>query len=258
MNFKVKIHLMDKAARSLILLIVILSSALTGRNLVSLWCYEDNIYFLDGFEKMIRIFDPDLKELKRVSIKNISPAGSFDFFSVHDPYRSYLNDAAAGIIRQLDGNFETKMTLNVKNTGYELLQSVFPHDYNSLIAASSDYSSVYVIRNSIFSEIITSEELFTDIWVDEGNIHLLYRNKVIVFTAEGIFRSEIPLNNEYEKIRTSGDGIFLLSVDRITFINKKTREMKHIETGPVLDFCICKNRLFYITGNTKELRSEDI
>lgn len=241
-----------------IFLILIMCSALSGRNLVSLWYYGNSIYFLDGFDKMIRIFDPDLKELRSVSVRNISASGSFDFFSVHDPYRSYLNDAASGIIWQLDGDFEVKNVLDVKKSGHELLHSVFPHDYNSLIAGASDFGSVFIIRNSIFTGIVTSDELFKDIWAAENNIYLLYREKVKVYSTEGIFRSEIPLDREYIKIRTAGDRIFLLSERLINCLNIKTREFREFHTGVVLDFCVSENRLFYLTADTRELKSEDL
>ena len=127
LKLKVKIQLMNKTVRS-ILFVLILCPLLYGRANVSLWTYGGSIYILDGFEKIIRIFDTDMKEIKTVSVKNISSAGSFDFFSVHDPYRSYLNDAVSGIIWQLDGKYEVKMTLDVNKSGHELSRATFPHE----------------------------------------------------------------------------------------------------------------------------------
>ncbi|GEM_PF-1567438 len=257
LKLKVKIQLMLKTVRS-ILFLLILFPFLYGRVNISLWTYGGSIYILDGFEKTIRIFDTDMREIKQVSVKNISTSGSFDFFSVHDPYRSYLNDTVSGIIWQLDGKYEVKMTLDVKKSGHELSHATFPHEYNSLIAASENRESVFLIRNSIFSEIITSDISFTDIWASDGLIYLLYSEKVLLYTAEGVFVSEIPLKKMYSKIRISGAGMFLYSEGSVTHFDPAARENVELRTGKVLDFCVTGGRLFYIAEDTGELKSEDL
>jgi len=257
LKLKVKIQLMFRTVSSILFLLIMLPF-LYGRVNISLWTYGGSVYILDGFEKIIRIFDTEMKEIKLVNLKNISSAGSFDFFSVHDPYRSYLSDAVSGTIWQLDGKYEVKMILDVKKTGRELSRAVFPFEYNSLIAASENRESVFLIRNSIFSEIIISDVPFTDIWSSGGIIYLLYKDCLRTYTAEGVFLSEMPLTKMYDMVRSSDSGIFLYSDGFVTYFNTSARKTAEYRTGRIVDLCAASGRIFYIDEETGELKSEDL
>jgi hypothetical protein len=233
--------------------IIIFSTALiavitlNGRDYSCISAYNDTLFILNGIEKKISVYDSDAKESKIINVGNISPSGFFDHFTVFDPYRSYLHDTVAGMIWQLDENFEVKDRISTRKLfGVSLDGYIFPVAYNSLIAASSEKDKIYLLRNSRLSELISFDSPYTDFRVFEDEIFVLYGDRIVIYSASAVYKKTIPLPEQFEKIRPGINKILLYADGAVTSLDRQSKVSTNFKTGDIVDLYAAEKYMIFI------------
>ncbi len=211
--------------------------------------YDDKIYILDGFNRELFVFNDDGSKEHTVCLKNISRSGYFDFFIKRDRFYSLIHDCFNGSVYVLDEKYEVRKTITLKNIyEEEIAPKIYPAGSSSMFFSTSDYLSIYILRDNRARMIILSEIPYTDFFSDGKNIFLLYNDHISVYTVSGIFIKKIPLplpETPYSSLYITSSHIFLHNLYGITYLKKDLSDSGFMEDMSIISYAGTGDTLFY-------------
>ncbi|MBU4486311.1 MAG: hypothetical protein KKD38_05230 [Candidatus Delongbacteria bacterium] len=238
--------------------ISLMISQLFSRENFTLSNFGDQIYLLNGFDKELKIFDMNLTLQKKISLKNISQSGFFDFFIRYDPFRSYIVDSESGNIFLLDENLALKKRLEIeKSHGIRIYRKVFPIDYNSLLIASYEKDKIYTLENNFLKERLSCDDGFIDIYADRNGLYILFEKMISVYSPEGIFKNNIIIDKtkNYESIYPTISGIFIKSPNEVTEFSFSSKKFKHLKYDGSSVFTAIDSLFYYFSEDSLKLKA---
>lgn len=238
-------------------LIICLHFILCSSDFFSLTSTGGLLYYLNGLDKELSVYNSECIEIKKINLKNISASGSLDFFTVDNLKRMYVTDTGRQTIYLLDGKFTVKKEIDVQAVhNIRINKKIFATSYNSILIASEKKNKIYRLENNRIIEIISLDFGFIDFFYFDGNIYVLEENKITVFNTEGIRISVIAFSGTDKPIEIISDGndIFLNYGEKIGSVHSGGIPKTVIEGESIRSFALMNNSVYYLIRNSLKVK----